>query len=85
MAAAVGAVIGIRLFGDLGLALSPIILVVVFLIFAEVAPKTYAALHPERIAFPAAFVLQILQKILYPIVWIINKITNGLLMIQTMG
>ncbi len=79
MAASVGAVIGIRLLGDLGLALSPIILVVIFLIFAEVAPKTYAALHPERIALPAANVLDVLQKILYPIVWIINKITNGLL------
>lgn len=79
MAASIGAVIGIRLLGDLGLALSPVILVVIFLIFAEVAPKTYAALHPERIAFPAAFILQILQKILHPIVWIMNVITNGLL------
>ena len=79
MAASIATIVGMRLLGDLGVALSPIILVVVFLIFAEVAPKTYAALHPERIAFPAAYVLRLLQRLLYPFVSSLNWITNGLL------
>ncbi len=79
MAASIATIIGMRLLGDLGVALSPIVLVVVFLIFAEVAPKTYAALHPERIAFPAAYVLKVLEQVLRPFVWSLNLITNGLL------
>jgi len=55
------------------------VLTVVILLFAEVTPKTLAALHPERIAFPAAFVYVPLLKLLYPPVWIVNKIANGLL------
>lgn len=79
IAASIATIIGMRLLGDLGVALSPIILVVVFLIFAEVAPKTYAALHPERIAFPASYILQFLQQLLKPFVWMLNLVTNGLL------
>ncbi len=56
-----------------------VLLTLVILIFAEVTPKTYAALHPERIAFPAAFVLTPLLKVLYPLVWGTNLITNGIL------
>lgn len=56
-----------------------IILTLLILIFAEVTPKTYAALHPERIAFPASFILTPLLTILHPIVWITNILTNGIL------
>ena len=49
------------------------------LIFAEVAPKTLAALYPEKIAFPAAYILTPLGKLLYPFVWVINRISNALL------
>ena len=79
IAASIATIIGMRLLGDLGVALSPIVLVVVFLIFAEVAPKTYAAFHPERIAFPASYILNFLQKILHPAVVMLNYVTNGIL------
>ena len=78
-AASIATIIGIRLLGDLGIALAPIILVLVFLIFAEVMPKTIAAIHPEKIALPASFILNILMKIAYPAVWLINAISNQLL------
>ena len=42
---------------------------VVLIIFGEVAPKTFGALYPERIALPAAVVYTVLLKVLYPIVW----------------
>ena len=79
LAAAIATVIGIRLFGDSGVWIASMVLTVVILIFAEVAPKTVAALHPDRIAFPASFVLTVLLKILYPLVWLINVFTNLLL------
>jgi magnesium and cobalt exporter, CNNM family len=80
-AASLATVIAMRLIGELGIAVAPILLTLVILIFAEVAPKTLAALYPERIAFPAAYVLTPLGKLLYPFVWVINKIANSLLIV----
>lgn len=78
-AATVGALIGMRLLGDLGVALSPFVVVFIFLILAEVVPKTFAAIHPEKIAFPAAYVLTFLLWLLSPFVWVINAISNRML------
>ncbi|KKO48766.1 hypothetical protein VT06_09615 [Arsukibacterium sp. MJ3] len=78
-ASAIATIIGMRLYGDLGIAIATVILTLVVLIFAEVTPKTLAALHPERIAFPSSALLSPLLKIFYPLVWLINGITNGLL------
>lgn len=79
LASAIATVIGLRLYGDVGIAIATGILTLVVLIFSEVAPKTLAALHPERIAFPAAFIYIPLLKLLYPLVWIVNQAANGLL------
>ena len=81
IAASIATVIGIRLLGDLGVALAPIILVLVFLIFAEVMPKTIAAINPDKIALPASYILNILMKLAYPAVWLINSLSNTLLSI----
>ena len=78
-AASIATVIGIRLLGDLGVAIAPFVLVAVFLIFAEVMPKTFAAMKPENIAFPASYLLWPMMKIAYPAVWLINWVSNGLL------
>jgi Mg2+/Co2+ transporter CorB len=76
LAASIATVIGIRLFGVNGVWIASLALTVVILIFSEVAPKTVAAVHPERIAYPASFVLYILLKILYPAVWLVNGLAN---------
>ena len=76
LAASIATVIGIRLFGLNGVWIASLILTVVILIFSEVAPKTVAAVHPERIAFPAAYPLYALLKVLYPIVWLVNGLAN---------
>lgn len=78
-AASIATVIGIRLLGDSGVWISSLLLTVVVLIFSEVTPKTIAALHPERIAYPSSFVLTVLLKIFHPVVWLINSITNLIL------
>ncbi|RAU18348.1 magnesium/cobalt efflux protein [Nitrincola tibetensis] len=79
LASAIATIIAVRLWGDAGIAIATGLLTLIILIFAEVTPKTIAAIHPERIAFPAAFILRPLLKIMYPVVWIINTITNGLM------
>ncbi|MEL6869908.1 MAG: HlyC/CorC family transporter [Pseudomonadota bacterium] len=73
------AAISHRLGGDLGTAIGAGVLVFVQLIFAEVAPKTLAALHPERIGMPAALIYYPLLKIFYPFVWLTNLLANGVL------
>ncbi len=78
MAASLGTVIGIRIFGDAGVVVAPVLLTIYFLIFAEVAPKTIAAHRPEPIAFTAGYVLEPLLRILHPVVWSINAIANVL-------
>ncbi len=78
-ASAIVTLIGFRLYGDLGVLIATILLTVVILLFSEVTPKTLAAIHPERIAFPAAYVYKPMLKIFYPAVFIINLLANGLL------
>jgi Mg2+/Co2+ transporter CorB len=79
LASALATIIALRVFGEAGLAIATGVLTMVVLIFAEVAPKTLAALHPERIAFPAAYIYTPLLKILYPLVYLINIMANSLL------
>jgi Mg2+/Co2+ transporter CorB len=79
LASSVSTLVGLRLWGDNGIAIAAGILTFLVLIFGEVAPKTLAALHPERVAFPAVFVLFPLMKISYPIVWTISILSNGVL------
>jgi Mg2+/Co2+ transporter CorB len=79
LAASIATVIAMRLYGDNGIWVSTLAMTVIVLIFAEVAPKTVAALHPEKVAFPASFVLVVLLKLLYPVVWLVNSFANILL------
>ena len=79
LAASIATVIATTLWGDAGIFISTVLLTLVILIFAEVTPKTLAALHPERIAFPAAYILRPLQNFLLPFVWLVNKVSNTIL------
>ena len=79
LASAITTVIAGRLWGDAGIAVATIGLTLIILIFSEVAPKTLAALYPQRIAFLAAIPLQIFLWALFPLVWFANAIANGLL------
>jgi magnesium and cobalt exporter, CNNM family len=79
LASSIATVIAIRLWGDAGIAIATALLTLVILIFAEITPKTYAAYHPEKIAFAASHILTPLLKLLYPAVWSMNLITSRLL------
>ncbi|MDJ0916217.1 MAG: HlyC/CorC family transporter [Woeseiaceae bacterium] len=80
-AASLVAIIALELGGEPAVALGTLILTLVVLVFAEAAPKTLAALSPEKLAFPASIVYYPLLKITYPIVWLINVMANGFLYI----
>lgn len=78
-ASAIATIIGIKLLGENGIVVATFTLTLIILLFAEVTPKTLAAIHPERVAFPASFILKPLLLLLYPLVWFTNLITNRLL------
>jgi Mg2+/Co2+ transporter CorB len=71
--------IALRLGGEFYVAFAAVALTLVLLIFCEVAPKTYGALHPERLALPAAYIYTPLLLVLYPFVWATNLLANGVL------
>src|SRR5450631_877606 len=71
--------IALRLGGEFLVAFGAVMLTLVLLIFCEVAPKTFGALRPERLALPAAYIYTPLLYLLYPFVWATNLLANGLL------
>jgi Mg2+/Co2+ transporter CorB len=78
-AASIATLLALELFGEAGIAIAPIACTLIFLIFAEVAPKTVAAAYPEKIALPSSYILDILMWILYPLVWLVNGTASGIL------
>lgn len=81
LASAIATILGMRLYGDMGVAIATGALTLVVLVFSEVTPKTLAALYPERVSYTSSILLQILMKLLYPLVWFVNGITNGFLLL----
>ncbi|MDT0594709.1 HlyC/CorC family transporter [Glaciecola petra] len=57
-------------------------LTLIILVFAEVTPKTFAALYPEKIAFPSSVILIPLLYLFTPFVKMVNFLTNGVLMLM---
>jgi Mg2+/Co2+ transporter CorB len=79
LAATLVAIIVLRTYGDEWVAVGAGVLTLVMLIFCEVGPKTYAALHPRRLATTASYIYTGLQWVLHPAVLAVNWITNGAL------
>jgi len=79
VATIVAGIITERVFGEwAALVVLPLALTLVILIFAEVTPKSIAAVYPEKIAFPASVILRPMLWACYPVVWTVNSISNGL-------
>jgi Mg2+/Co2+ transporter CorB len=78
-AASLATLIAINIFGDNGVAIAPVACTIVFLIFAEVAPKTISAAYPEKVALPSSYILQVLLVALFPLVWLVNGFANSML------
>ena len=79
LAAALTTILCLELFGNSGVFIGSIVLTMVILIFAEVTPKTFAANNAEKVALPFSLILKFLQKILYPLVWVVNFFSNSIL------
>lgn len=78
-AATLATLVAVQWFGNKGAAIAPLVLTLVILVFAEITPKIFAAKRPERIAYPASFILRPLLWLLSPLIWFVNGICNVLL------
>lgn len=83
LASALGTIVGMRLYGNAGVAIATGVLTFVVLVFAEVLPKTIAALYPEKVAYPSSFLLAPLLILMMPLVWLLNIVTR--LLMRMMG
>jgi Mg2+/Co2+ transporter CorB len=79
LASSLATIIAIRLGGEGAIPIAAGLLTLVVLIFSEVAPKTMAALYPERLAFPASWIYTPLLRLLLPVVWLVNLMANAVL------
>ncbi len=78
-AVALVTLIALKVGGEPAVAIGTLLLTVVVLIFSEAAPKTLAALRPERLAYPASYVYYPLLVVAYPVVWLVNIASNSVL------
>jgi len=79
IAASIVGVVSMKIGGPAGVAIGTLLLTLVVLLFAESAPKTIAAIFPEKIALPASLIYYPLVKMMSPILGIINFFTNIIL------
>ncbi len=79
LASAIATLIALRLLGEAGIAVATGLLTLVILVFAEVTPKTLATVRTEQIAFFAARIYIPMMHVFYPLVFIINALTNKIL------
>ncbi len=79
LASALGTIVGMRLYGNAGVAIATGVLTFMVLVFAEVLPKTVAALYPEKVAYPSSFLLAPLLILMMPLVWLLNMVTRLLM------
>ena len=63
------------------LAVTTGIVAFLIIVFAEITPKVIGATYPERVAFPASYVLTPLVAAAYPAYWFVNLFVSALLKI----
>ena len=78
-AAALVGIMALRVGGEAYALAGVTLYTVVVIILGELAPKTYGALYPERLALPSAYVYHAALRVLWPIVWVTNLLANGVL------
>jgi len=78
LSTAIATVIAIRIWSESAVLAVTVFMTIIMIIFAEVMPKTIAALKPESIAFPASYFLKPLSKIISPLVTLVTLVSNGI-------
>ena len=78
-ASTIATLLGGRIYGEWGAICATSLLTIVVLVFAEMAPKTVAAVYPEKVAFATSWLLMFFQTVLTPLVWFVTKMSSLIL------
>ncbi|MBR5337537.1 MAG: HlyC/CorC family transporter [Lachnospiraceae bacterium] len=70
-----------KIWGSWSVSIATGILTLIVLIFGEISPKTMATIEAERMALRYAGIIYVLMKILTPVIFIVNKLSLGILTI----
>ncbi len=77
LASSLATALAISLFGNQGTGIATIAMTIIIIIFGEILPKTIASYKSESVASRFATPLSILEKILFPLVFIFSKFTHA--------
>lgn len=80
-ASSIATSLAINLWGRVGAGIATGILTFLILIFGEISPKTLATIHAEKISLAYSGIIELLMKLLTPIIYIINKFSLGFLLL----
>ncbi len=80
-ASALATTMAIRYWGNEWVGLSIAVLILLYLTFGSILPKTIATIFPERVAFAIAGPIYLLTKLLTPLVLVLNQFCNGIMML----
>ena len=78
-ASALATTMAIRYWGNEWVALSIGVLIVLYLTFGSILPKTISTIFPEKVAFAIAGPIYLLTKVLTPLVFVLNKFCNAIM------
>ena len=76
LASSIATAYAVQVFGPSAVSLTSAIMTILIIIFSEIIPKTYAALKPKQVAQSSAIPILILQTLLFPIVWIFDRLSD---------
>ena len=83
--ASLATVVAIEIFGDNGMGIAVGIMTFLIIIFGEVTPKTYCNANATKVALRCSGILLTFSYVLYPIVWILERITRGIIKLTGSG
>ncbi len=82
-ASSIATALAIKLYPNGGVGIATAVMTILILIFGEVTPKNLAIQHSEKLSLMITPVINFLVKLLYPLVFILTRITN--LIIRILG
>lgn len=78
MASSLATILAIEIWGESGILVASLLMTGILLIFGEMTPRMLGTTHPEAIAFPSSLLLNMLLKLLHPVLWLLSKISKVL-------
>lgn len=82
LATSIGTALAIRMLGpEVGVVLATVAMTFLTVVFGELAPKTFAVAHAEKLSMLLAKPLKLYIKLISPLVWIFHKSASAILKI----